>query len=265
MQFEQLLPMVPVFVLVTFRVAGFMIFAPLFGSSRIPKRVRVLLAVIMAVGVTPTIAPPAHMPDSAAALAVGIGCEICFGFAMGMILSFVFIAAQWAGELIGQQMGFNLAETFDPQFGASSSLVGDLYYMLTLVVFLAMGGHRDMIQGLRDSFDHLPLLEAGVSQKLFGLIISLFTTSTMLALRLAAPVLVTMLIVDLTLGFLGKTMPQLNVLTAGLSIKTIVGLIVLLIGVTFHSTSEVIQTAFEDSLKTARLIWASPTAGQARG
>jgi flagellar biosynthesis protein FliR len=50
-------------------------------------------------------------------LAVGIGGEIIFGFAMGMILSFVFIAGQWAGELIGQQMGFNMSEVFDPQFG----------------------------------------------------------------------------------------------------------------------------------------------------
>ncbi len=89
------------------------------------------------------------------------------GWPMGMVLSFVFIAAQWAGELVGQQIGFNIAETFDPQFGASSTSIGDMYYMLTLVVFLAVGGHRQIVAGLRDSFDALPLLSVGRGPSVF--------------------------------------------------------------------------------------------------
>jgi flagellar biosynthetic protein FliR len=261
MQLEELLPMVPVFVLVTFRVAGFMIFAPLFGSTRIPKRVRALLAVVMALGVTPTVMIPNRLPNSPAALAVAIGLEICFGLAMGMILSFVFIAAQWAGELIGQQVGFNQAETFDPQYGASSTLISDLYYMIALAVFLTIGGHRQMVKGLRDSFDHLPLLAAGVDVSMLGLLIRLFEASTTLALRLAAPVLVTLIVVDLLLGFLGKTMPQLNVMVLGMGVKAMVGLTVLIIGVSFHSTSGVLQSAFKEALINARQIWAQPPRG----
>jgi flagellar biosynthetic protein FliR len=255
MQLDQMLSYVPVFVLVLFRTAGFMLFAPLFGSARIPKRAKTLMAVILAMGFTPTVHAPAHLPLSSLGVAMGIGGEICFGLAMGMILSFVFIAAQWAGEMIGQQLGFNIAETFDPQFGQSSSLIGDMYYMMTLVIFLFIGGHRQMIRGIRDSFDTLPLLSVGINQPVLDLVIQMFQTATMLAARLAAPVLVTMLIVDLTLGFLGKTMPQMNVMTMGLSIKAMVGTIVLIIGLVLYSTPNVIREGLENSMMTVRVVW----------
>jgi len=255
MQLDEMLSYVPVFVLVLFRIAGFMLFAPLYGSARIPKRVKTLMAVILAMGITPSVSQPPHLPLSSLGVAMAIGGEICFGLAMGMILSFVFIAAQWAGEMIGQQLGFNIAETFDPQFGQSSSLVGDMYYMLTLVIFLAIGGHRQIIRGLRDSFDTLPLMSVGINQPLLNLVIQMFQTATMLAVRLAAPVLVTMLVVDMTLGFLGKTMPQMNVMTMGLSIKAMVGTIVLILGLMLYSTPNVIRDALNESITTARIVW----------
>jgi flagellar biosynthetic protein FliR len=260
MPLDAALSYVPVFVLVLFRVAGFMLFAPLFGSARIPKRVRTLLAVILSMGMTSSVKQPPQLPGDYFSLAMVIGGEICFGLAMGMVLSFVFIA-EWAGEIIGQQLGFNIAETFDPQFGASSSMIGDMYYMMTLVIFLAIGGHRQMIRGIRDSFDTLPLMSVAIDHSILDLVVRTFATATMLALRLAAPVLVTMLIVDMTLGFLGKTMPQMNVMTMGLSIKAMVGLAVLIIGLLMYSTPAVLQNALEDSINTVRLVWGTGRAG----
>jgi flagellar biosynthesis protein FliR len=212
-------------------------------------------------GMTSTLHITPKLPLSTLGVAMAIGGEICFGLAMGMILSFVFIAAQWAGEMIGQQLGFNIAETFDPQYGQSSSLVGDLYNMLTLVIFLSIGGHRQMVRGLRDSFDTLPLLSVGINQPVLDLVIQMLQTATTLAARLAAPVLMTMLIVDLTLGFLGKTMPQMNVMTMGLSIKAMVGLVVLILGLLMYSTPDVIRDALNDSLTTVRVVWSHGLAG----
>jgi flagellar biosynthetic protein FliR len=255
MQLDEALSYVPVFVLVLFRIAGFMLFAPLFGSARIPKRFRTLMAVVLAMGMTSSVHRPPQLPLTTLGTTMAIGGEICFGLAIGMILSFVFIAAQWAGDMIGQQVGFNIAETFDPQYGSSSSVVSDLYYMLTLVIFLFVGGHRQMIRGLRDSFDTLPLLSVGINQPLLDLIIHMFQTATMLAVRLAAPVLVTMLVVDLVLGFLGKTMPQMNVMTMGLSIKAMVGMIVMILGLVLYSTPDVIRDGLNESMETVRLVW----------
>ncbi len=103
-----------------------------------------MLALVLAVGMFASVDKPPRLPETTWEAAVGIGGEMAFGLAMGMVMSFVFIAAQWAGEMIGQQMGFNLGEVFDPQYGEQGSIIGDLYFMLTLVVFLVAGGHRAM-------------------------------------------------------------------------------------------------------------------------
>src|SRR5687767_13773710 len=105
--------------------------------------------------------------------------------------------------------------------------------MLTLVVFLAIGGHHAMLLGVRDSFHAMPLLSLGVDASLFHSLVGFFQTATDLALRLAAPTLVTMLVVDLALGLVGKIMPQLNVMAVGLSLRSALGLPVLILGLSF--------------------------------
>src|SRR4051812_12277327 len=111
MEALDLLHLVPTFVLVFFRLAGMMLFAPLFGSARLPRRVRAMLVLVLALGVTPGV-PHVDLPGNTWQLAAAIGGEMAFGLAMGMALSLVFVAAQWAGELIGQQMGINLGGVF---------------------------------------------------------------------------------------------------------------------------------------------------------
>ncbi len=223
------------FVLVVFRVTALMVFAPLFGSGRVPRRVKVLFAIILAAGLAPIVPLPVNLPDTVWQLAVGIGGEIMFGVAMGMALSLTFIAAQWAGEMMGQQMGFNMSEVFDPQFGTQSSMVGELYFMLTLVIFLVLNGHHAILLGIRDSFTHLPVLSVGIDANVLNLVIGLLTSATNLAIQLAAPMLLTMLVVDLSLGLVGKTMPQLNVMTAGMSLRSGVGIAVIIVGLGLSS------------------------------
>src|SRR3954471_4452610 len=166
----------PAFVLVLVRVGGIFVFAPLLGSAKIPRRVKVLMALVLSFGIAGGIALPdaRHMPQTLLDFALGIGGELMFGLAMGMILSMVFIAVQWAGEMIGQQMGLNMSEIFDPQFGGAGSLIGRMYFMLALVVFLTVRGHEAMLMGVRASFDRLPLMSVGLDRPLFDLLVGLF-------------------------------------------------------------------------------------------
>jgi flagellar biosynthetic protein FliR len=233
-----------------------MLFAPLFGSARIPRRVKALLVLVLALGVTGGMRQPVRMPDSTWQIAAAIGGEMAFGLAMGMVLSLVFIAAQWAGELIGQQMGLNLGSVFDPQFGGQGSVLGDMYFMLTLVVFLSVGGHRAMVEGVGQSFEVLPLMSVGVDRTLFDTLAGLLGGATVLAIRLAAPMLVTMLVVDLVLGLVGKTMPQMNIMSAGLTLRSVVGMIIVIAGLSL--TSGVIRDAVWTSMRTATAAWTTP-------
>ncbi len=242
----------PTFVLVFFRVAGLGLSAPLFGSAKIPRRVKLLLSLVLAFGLSASV-KPAQLPATVWELTVGIGGELAFGLAMGTALSLTFIAVNWAGEIIGQQMGINLGEVFDPAFGKQGSLVGDLYFMLTLVIFLLANGHHEMLKGIHASFDALPLLSVGLTRNVFDLLIGLLTASTTLAIKLAAPMLLTMVLVDLALGFIGKTMPQVNVMSAGISIKTAIGIAVLLASLTL--TSETVKDALMDSMEHVQDAW----------
>ena len=251
----QILP--ATFVLVVFRLAGMMLFAPLFGSARVPRRVKALLVLVLAMGVMGGIDQTVKLPEDTWTLAVAIGGELAFGLAMGMVLSLVFIAAQWAGELIGQQMGLNLSAVFDPQFGGQGSVLGDMYFMLTLVVFLSVRGHYEMLRGVRDSFEYLPLMSVGVDRTLFATLTGLLQGATMLAIRLAAPMLVTMLVVDLVLGLVGKTMPQMNVMSAGLTLRSVVGTLIVIAGLSL--TSGVIGDSLGEAMHTAYEGWTTPS------
>jgi len=244
----QAFQIIPVYVLVVFRIGAMMIFAPVLGSKCIPRRVKVMMACVLALGLAQGVPLPANVPQTAWGLAVGLGGEIIFGLAMGMMLNFVFVAAQWAGEIIGQQMGFGLGESFDPQSGGQGSIIGDLYYFLAAVIFLGISGHHAMIQGVSDSFRTLPLMSVTFNRSLLDLLLRLLQSATVLAVRLTAPILVTMLVVDLALGFIGKTMPQLNILTAGMTVRALAGVIVLIVGVGL--TSEVIRQSMMTLMKT---------------
>src|SRR3954454_12902240 len=246
---SDLLDYIPTFVLVFFRLAGMMLFAPLFGSTRIPRRVKALLVLVLAMATTATFKTPVTLPTSLWALTAGIAGELAFGLAMGMVLGFVFVAAQWAGEMIGQQMGFNLSQVFDPQYGSQGSVIGDMYYMITLVVFLTLRGHHAMLKGVAASFEALPLMSVGLTSSLLDTLVGLFQGAAILAIQLAAPMLVTMLVVDLVLGLIGRTVPQMNVMQAGLSMRAAFGMGVVIIGLVL--TTDVLRQAGADSMEVA--------------
>lgn len=252
----------PAFVLVFIRVSAMFVFAPLFGSTRIPKRVKLLLALVLSLGIAGGIPLPGQMPGDLWSATMGIAGEICFGLAMGMIVSMVFIAVQWAGEIIGQQMGLNISEVLDPQFGGAGSLVGDLYFWFAMVIFLSIRGDQMLLRGMRASFDALPVLSVGFSESILDLMLNLLNGATTLALCLAGPMLITMIVVDLALGCISKTMPQFNVMSAGLTIRAVVGIVVLIVGLSL--TGNVMKQSLINALETVGIYYGGTGVSQVR-
>lgn len=239
MSLEQAIQFVPSFVLVFFRLAGMMLTTPLFGSARIPRRLKVMLALVMTVGMMPGVAPPVQMPATSWEMTLGIAGELVFGLAIGMAVSLVFVAVNWAGDVIGQQMGLGIGAALDPQFGQSSSVVGDFYFFLALVIFLIINGHHALLRGVHTTFQTLPLLSIRMDFGLLDMIVGLLHGATALCIKLAAPILITMLAVDVVLGFLGKTLPQINVMSAGLPLRAMAGIAIIRLGIV--ATSNVIE------------------------
>ena len=244
------------FTLTFFRVAGLMLFAPLFGSARIPRRFKVLIALVMTIPVYGVVQPQVPMPESTAQLTVGLLGEISFGLVLGMIASFTFIAAQWAGEMVGQQVGFNMSQVLDPQYGGGGSLVSELYFMLTTAIFLIIGGHRHLVLGIGDSITAFPPLSIVFNEDLLDLLLGFLTGATSLALRIAAPMFLTMILVDVALGCVSKTMPQLNVMSAGMAVRGVLGILVLAVGL--NVGAGVIRDALVHSLEGIDSMFVTP-------
>ena len=244
------------FALIFFRIAGLMVFAPLIGSSRIPKRIKLLFAGVLTLATVGSMPAAVKIPEEPWLLALALGGELAFGVALGTILSLVFVAAQFAGGVAGQQMGFNLAGTFSPQTEIGNAPLSDLYFILTLMLFLLMDGHHAMMLGVRDSFDYLPPLSVSMDQHLLDVVSGMLMSATTLAVRVAAPVSVAMLVVDLSLGMVGKTIPQMNLLSVGLSLRSLAGLVIVILGLGLTAT--VLSHALNDAMTLAENVWKPP-------
>jgi flagellar biosynthetic protein FliR len=210
------------------RIAGIVACAPPFAGAAVPRRVRVMLAIALALGLS-SAAGTAALPPTMGGAAIAIGGELLIGVAIGMAMNLLFVAAQWVGEIAAAQLGLNLGETFDPNSGGQSNALGRAYWLLTVVVFMGINGHHALIRGIRSSFESMPLFAVADGSALLDTFVKLLGAATSLTVRLAVPVFVTMLIVDLAVGMVGRTVPQMGLMTAGLTVRSIAGLIVLVL------------------------------------
>ncbi|HEX7070206.1 MAG TPA: flagellar biosynthetic protein FliR, partial [Rhodothermales bacterium] len=147
--------------LVFVRISGFFLAAPFFGHASVPVRVRILLAVILAYALSGLVTSPlpARVEHSFGLMA-SVGIEALTGAALGFAAQFIFWAVQYAGELLGFQMGLSLAEVFDPSQGTNANPLGRLLGWIFLLAFLLFDGHHYVLTALVGSFQALPLAGA---------------------------------------------------------------------------------------------------------
>jgi flagellar biosynthesis protein FliR len=251
---EQLMLAPAAYLPVLARVGAVLAVAPPFASMAVPPRVRALLALALTIGLLPA-ASASTPPASTSALLLALSGEVMIGLAMGFALSLVFAAAQWAGEIVAQQMGLNLSEIYDPAAGGQSTgALGHAYWLLAVVVFLGANGHHAMLRGLAASFDAVPVMSASLGQPIIAMLTGLLGAATVLALHLAAPVFVTLLVADLAIGMVGRTVPQLGVMTAGVTVRSAAGLLVLIGGM--FLTASVMGAAGTDWVQTVQSSFA---------
>jgi flagellar biosynthetic protein FliR len=178
--------------------------------------------------------------------------EFALGMALGLGVSTIVSGLQVAGSLIDQQIGTTLGGVFNPQFQSDVSQSGEFLNQLGLAVFLIAGGHYLMISALLDTFQALPVGYAWVSTDLIELLNSLFQQSLALAVQVAAPVLATMALVGLAMGFLGHSIPQLNVMIVGFPVRALVGWLIL--GLAIPTIAELLGRVLPGSIEQLRQV-----------
>ena len=248
--------LLPAYLLVLFRVAGLMVVTPLFASSAVPRRLRVMFAAGGALVVFPLLLPTVPANLTLAAALVGIVGEMMIGLLMGLAVHTLFLGAQTAGMVIGQQAGLSLGQTFNPLMNSSTTTLGQLYFIVLFMIFMLAGGHRAIMSGLLDSFKVIPLLTFGAQEVHARMLFDLMHSAFVMALRLAGPCLIAMFMTTLAMGFLSKTMPQLNILSVGFMLRIVV--VLLVGGVSLSVSQGVFGDACYDTILAIRSAFDLP-------
>ncbi len=224
-----LIALLPAYLLVLARVGGLIIFAPFFGSTAIPLRIRLALVVVLSLALFAMVAGTFSPPSDLARFLPALLGELVVGLILGLGAALIFVGIRLAGLLIGQQIGISLADVFDPSFEGRSSILGRLFFMLTLVIFLLLGGHRALIGALIGSFSSVaPGTFSPASLPIAGLT-ALLSDAYLLAIRFAAPALVAVFLASVAFSFIALTVPQLNKISVGFPVQISTATLVLVI------------------------------------
>jgi flagellar biosynthesis protein FliR len=211
--------------LLVFRTGAFLMSIPVFAYVTIPRIVQLWLILALSALIFPTVTiAPEHLPSTTVGFALVILSEVAVGLLMGFAVLALFSAVQFAGHIIGLQMGLAVANIFDPMSAGELSIIGEFYYLVSLIVFLLIDGHHYAINALIRSFDLVPLGGAVFGAGISAYVTSLISMVFILAIKLSAPVVITLFIVNLVLGILSRTVPQMNVFIVGFPLSIGVGL-----------------------------------------
>ncbi|MCC6992200.1 MAG: flagellar biosynthetic protein FliR [Acidobacteria bacterium] len=197
--------------------------APAFGGAFAPPPVRIGLAIVIAVLLVPAVPPETYASTSSLSLVVAR--EMAIGVVMALALRAVLAGAELGGHLTGSQLMLSYGSVVDPQGGVRSNLVANLYGNLALVTFLLMNGHHALLRALAASYTASPIGGGSIGPSLAGMVIQLLGIVFVLGARLAAPIVVVMLLVEVGTAIMARVAPSLNLLAVAPPIRVAVGLL----------------------------------------
>lgn len=247
----------PVFALVAGRLGGMLAFQPVLGALAVPFQVRVLLVLGLAALVTPLVDLPAAAPDTPLGLILALALETLLGALLGLGAALCFLGLQWGGLLVAQESGLAFGQIVDPTTEEEETTVGVFYLQFAVVLYLVIGGHRALLAACLDTFTSIPLLGPGLDAGAgVELLLRALTVGGHVTFRVAAPALVALFLVNLALGFVSRTMPQLNILAVGFSLKTLTGFLIMAVALpsaaqAFIDATECVFGWFQELLAAA--------------
>jgi flagellar biosynthetic protein FliR len=210
------------------RISAFLLSDPLLGNSNIPTQAKIGLAALISVLLGPNLPP---LPEVAVMSWEGLGImveQVLIGLSLGMAMRITLAAVEMAGDICGMQMGLGFASFFSTESNTNSMVLSRLLKMITLLMFFALNGHLLVLELLAGTFTSLPIGNLPFNPGAWDLIARYGSTIFLTALLLALPMVMALLIINLSLGILNRSAPQLTVFTVGFPVSLGTGLVVLM-------------------------------------
>jgi flagellar biosynthetic protein FliR len=222
-----IIPLKPllIFIIVLARAGGLVTFAPFWSHKALSAQVRVVLALVLALAITPMLVnrlptPPSDLMSLGPVLLV----ELVTGAAFGFVGRLVFSGLELAAQVIGFQMGFSLAGAIDPSTQAQTAALGVIAQMLGLVIFMGANGHHWLLLTTIRSFEVVGPGGGQITVTMAQLFVRLSADALAVGVALAAPAIVMLLAVEFALAIAGRAMPQIQVMVLGFPVKIAAGL-----------------------------------------
>lgn len=218
-----------VFLLMLTRCSGIFMIAPFFGSLNIPVTIRAAAAFAFTLVLFPVVdgLGTVAAPPSVWAFAGSVLAELFIGWLIGFVAYVCFSAIHMAGKVMDMQVGFAVVNVMDPTSGQQIPLIGSLLYNFGIIVFLVTNGHHVIITALAESFRMVPLAAMQPNLSLTMLLVDFTNGIFVTGMKIAMPVTFAILLVNVALGILARTMPQMNIFVVGIPLQLMVGVGVL--------------------------------------
>lgn len=222
-----------VFLFILVRVSSMLVFAPVFGSQNVPRMIKAALSLLVAMIFAVTIRAEAPVTMHPLGMILRIGGEFLLGAAVGYLATMVFEAVQLGGELAGLQMGFGIVNVIDPLTSVQISLISQLKFIFAVLLFLVINGHHVVLAAIGESFKIIPPGNVGMGSLVGWHFVQLFGEMIILGVKIAAPIVVALLLASFSEGIIARTVPQINIFIVGFGIRIAFGLFVLMISMGF--------------------------------
>jgi flagellar biosynthetic protein FliR len=244
------------FVLVLARVGPLFVLAPMFSSKMIPPRARGVIAVALTIGIAPLAIGDQAIPNQALEIAGLALKELLIGIAFAFTLAVLFAAVTSAGALLDTLTGFSFGAVVDPMSGVQSGPLVQVYSLVAVAVFIAIGGDAWVIQGLARTYEIVPLLATPSLTALVAGAVETFSGIFAAALEVAAPVVLALVLTDVAFGVVSRVVPQLNVFAVGFPVKIVVGLLVVGVSLPFAAgwLSDELAVSVESALRSLEAV-----------
>ena len=211
------------------RVSGLLVGSPVFGRKNVPSMSKIGFSAVLTLVLLTGAPEPAAYPVYQNLLVYVLVClkELFFGAAMGFVLTAMFHLTMTAGGIMDYQIGYSMANIYDAQSNMQTPVTGNLFNLMLLLIFFSMDGHLKLIGMLARTVEAVPVGTASVPPGIVWVAVQVMTQSFILAVMVAMPVLAAGMLLEVALGAVIKTVPQMNMFVVGIPLKLILGLLVL--------------------------------------
>lgn len=218
------------FILVLLRLGAFFFSWPIFGTESVPVPVKVLLSLTISFVVFPIVGwnkLSVGVTDSQ--IVIFAAKEVFIGLALGFFCRMAFFALAMGGNIISVSMGLTSAQLFNPSLGGEGSPIEQFKVMLGSLFFLFINGHHMFLTGITKSFELIPLTRTDISMSSYAEMGVLMTEISSIAIRIGAPVMISVLFINIAMGLAGRAVPQINVLVTSMPVNILVGILAMVV------------------------------------